>query len=86
MGKEQSSLRAQSDTQVVLTLKNNLIRSMPDWVEERYGIYQVRVMTALFSALPPLALGAAAPKLDTIFNWTGLNAFLLEMFIPCCKG
>eukprot|EP01118_Nematostelium_gracile_P009667 TRINITY_DN3269_c0_g2_i2.p1 TRINITY_DN3269_c0_g2~~TRINITY_DN3269_c0_g2_i2.p1 ORF type:complete len:486 (-),score=108.49 TRINITY_DN3269_c0_g2_i2:80-1537(-) len=64
-----------------ISLGNNLLQTVPTprFVPPRL----MKILWRLIASIPPLILAAAVGKLDSIFDFTGLTAFFLELIIPC---
>lgn len=63
---------------VVVTLGGNIATALPiAWPESRR-----KLVSRLLAALPPLILGTAIGRLDTIFTVTGWFGFAIEFIVP----
>ena len=68
---------------VSITLGNNLLETFPKTWCLNLPMFAKKVISRLTAAIPPLILAAAVGRLDSIFAFTGLTAFFLELIFPC---
>jgi len=66
---------------VSITLGNNLLETLPK--TQRISPRIAKLLSRFTAAIPPLILAAAVGRLDSIFAFTGLTAFFLELIFPC---